>query len=208
MPFDLDSVLKIRVQIGIMKTYPPLSIYLFMMLSEEMSSKYKSIWFMKVIQGERYSAKFFEGQNIKHFFMTVITPKTICIISIECASGISRQYILYFEQPELITSGLKCYCFMISGFFIWLKCGTNGSISESDLVLFFAHWRTTKKMVCCISTFTCCKEMWKNTFQSWMQPKKGLDLFATVFQVETFILSVFMWNAYPLHVWWSVECSL
>lgn len=25
-----------------------------------------------------------------------------------------------------------------------------------------------------------------------MQPKKGLDLFATIFQVETFILSVFM----------------
>lgn len=82
-----DTVLKKRINIGVITMYLLSSVHLFMMLSEEMDS-IGQIYFFTLIyesyQGERYSPKFFEGWSIKHFFTTVITPeKIICMISIE-----------------------------------------------------------------------------------------------------------------------------
>lgn len=142
-------------------------------------------------QGEEYSPKFFEEWNIKHFFMTVITPKKICIISIELFRWyISAIYFAFWTVWGLSLQGLNITILWYQDFFRWLKCDTNGSIIQS-LTWWFSSLIGERNSVYIKTTSTCCNEMWKNTFQSWIQPKKGLDPFATIFQVETFTFSAF-----------------
>lgn len=61
-----DSVLKKRVKIWIMITCLPLSVHLSMMLSEDMGSKYESIfphWFMRAIEGKDILPSFLRDET-------------------------------------------------------------------------------------------------------------------------------------------------